>query len=283
MAGLSNSRHSPWRTSPLSLTQPSSSTYSQGSSSLTITPALAGPSAPTPSGITQVAGQAGNFRLAEVRELDRYTKIVRRMTWKYEFLDIGYRKAISRVGQLPEAAAEAETMFKLDFFEFYMLLERALVHLLSVFRVTVSRDTPSFAQNNDQAAAQWQKRTQADHRYHANVLEALENPMNPFHEVLGTGEVRRQLGRAKELRNRWKTAADEKVGTHKMAAPLESYEFERIFSTIFSGLDEAFKIAHEHVNRAGEAEASGLTTAAAAAVIEEDWGFMTDAMDWEAV
>ena len=37
----------------------------------------------------------------------------------------------------------------------------------------------------------------SDHRYHANVLEALNRSDNPLHEVLGRGDVRQQLARAK--------------------------------------------------------------------------------------
>ncbi|KAK5660169.1 hypothetical protein OQA88_13638 [Cercophora sp. LCS_1] len=279
MSGLSNSRHAPWRSSRSPLSQPSQ-TYPQGGSPLTVTPAPTGTSAPFSSGNADVPGSTPSPLLGATRELERYTKIVRRMTWKFDFLAIGYQRATSRLGQPHEVIVESELMFKLDFFEFYMLLERALVHLLSVFRITISRDAPSSsAQSNGTPSTtqQWQSGAQSDHRYHANVLEALENPTNPFHKILGTGEVRRQLGRAKELRNRWKTAADEGVGSHKMAAPLESYEFERIFSTIFNGLDEAFRIAQTYVTGAGEVEMTGV------AAEDEDWGFMTEAMDWEAI
>ncbi|KAJ4392384.1 hypothetical protein N0V85_007097, partial [Neurospora sp. IMI 360204] len=76
-------------------------------------------------------------------ELIRYTKIVRRLKWKLPFLASGYALALK--GRDPKhgdavisggVLNEGEIMFKLDFFEYYMLIERALVHLLGVFGIT---------------------------------------------------------------------------------------------------------------------------------------------------
>ena len=247
-------------------------------------------------------------------------------------------------------------MFKLDFFEYYMLLERALVHLLGVFGTSVPRGfsqrhlqalsrsrwaPPSTTRNGDLQNGDGSHNINStdnnndnngrnsplpSHRYHANVLEALDNPANPLHPILGLGEVRRQLGRAKDLRNRWKNADDSSgggtVGRKTMAvAPLESYDPERILTTIFDGLDEAFIVAEQFVLRdkvasveggngggsgggsggGGGREDDSTATAAAAAAMdqemrdafsegvgrmvteEEQWEFMVEAMDWEAV
>jgi len=238
-------------------------------------------------------------------ELVRFTKIVRRLKWKLPFLEEGYRRAVFRVGQDNTRVAETELMFKLDFFEFYALIERALVHIMGVFGIHISSRTQQ----------------QAQHSYHANVLWALDSVHNPLHGVLGTGEVRRQLGRAKDLRNRWKTASEdlEETGnsfphtngsshdeyqwrTKKIAAPLESYQLEGILGTIFAGFDDAFAVAQRFVDNGGvhpDNEANTVTDedvdmmdwaiAAAAAAgegpddDEEQWNFITDAMDWEAV
>ncbi|KAL2162871.1 hypothetical protein VTH06DRAFT_6707 [Thermothelomyces fergusii] len=273
--------------------------------------------APSPTGNARDARNARNA--SGPHELARYAKIVRRLQWKLPFLAQGYRRAVDRVGADRAAVAEAELMFKLDFFEYYMLLERALVHLLAVFGVVV-----------------WRRRPR-QHRYHANVLAALDRPDNPLHGPLGTGEVRAQLRRAKDLRNRWKTAADddddddeeEEEGeegegedygngngggggggggdgssgarpgrrrwrTRKVAAPLDSYGLEHMLEVIFRGFDEAFRIAEEHVRRgtataeggdvdmAGEEEGRMMDWTAIGDE-EEQWEFMVDAMDWEAV
>ncbi|KAL2139387.1 hypothetical protein VTI28DRAFT_5277 [Corynascus sepedonium] len=315
-------------------------------------------------------------------ELARYAKIVRRLQWKLPFLAQGYRQAVDhRVGADPAAVAEAELMFKLDFFEYYMLIERALVHLLGVFGVAVSRggvegsssngaegpsrragETPPSSlsvgdlgdtggrdnEKNDilgggdgdnknykergLGASVWRDRQR--HRYHANVLAALDRTDNPLHWALGTGEVRKQLGRAKDLRNRWKTAGEdedenendahrrlddteqqqqhagqgircgasraEESGagsekrskkwqsrTRKVAAPLDTYRLEHMLEVIFQGFDEAFRIAEDHVRGrldwAEDEEDGKAMDWTAIGDEEEQWEFMVDAMDWEAV
>jgi hypothetical protein len=123
------------------------------------------------------------------------------------------------------------------------------------------------------------------HRYHANVLRALDSPDNPLHAVLGVGNVRVQLARAKELRNRWKSGDD---GAHLdrrglQPSPLEGYNLEHILTTVFGGFDQALLLAEDYVR--------GLTAGGRDAGMfnwqqqqeEDDWGFMVDAMDWEAV
>jgi len=127
---------------------------------------------------------------------------------------------------------------------------------------------------------------QSTHRFHANVLAALDKPENPLHEALGQGEVRKQLARAKELRNRWKNAdgaggADDKGYA---PAPLEAYNLERILEGIFSGFDQGNALAQLYIQRRRE----GGPDAGPANVMdwdqdEEDWGFIADAMDWEAM
>lgn len=276
-------------------------------------------------------------------------------------------------------------MFKLDFFEYYMLIERALVHLLGVFGVEVSpsRGRSTRGEEEEEPAATFDKkenklnitngntplsekglgasvwrddgRRSRQHRYHANVLAALGREDSPLRATLGTGEVRLQLGRAKDLRNRWKTAVDddeEQAGQEEeeeeeepqlgqrnqseagdvepsrslgrssgspavmdggnpsesekgqrrgkawwsrrraaAAAPLDSYRLEHMLEVIFLGFDEAFLVAEAHVRGggagSGDAEVVGedemVMDWTAIGDEEEQWEFMVDAMDWEAV
>lgn len=134
-------------------------------------------------------------------ELARYTKIVRRLKWKLPFLAYAYNAAIDRT-VTGEQRGEAELMFKLDFFEYYMLVERALVHLLGVFGVKVTGAFGTRPGNGNighvrggGAREGWE---QSDHRFHANVLEALDDVRNPLHEALGNNNARFALSRAKE-------------------------------------------------------------------------------------
>lgn len=209
--------------------------------------------------------------LSPSEELARFMKIVARLKWKLPFLGQAYRLATVRD---PDPAfaidvAQAEIMFKLDFHEYYALLERALVHLLAVFGVVVSA------------------RGQGDgggggHRYHANVLDALGASTSPLRSVLGSGERLRQLKRAKELRNRWKTAdlsAEEKEREDFISAmrgdavvPLDSYDLERILSEVFDGLEDGYRLAEAHAAQNDTLNGTSM-----------DWDFIVDAMDWEAV
>lgn len=311
MPGLANSRWAAPRSSSVPTAAPSSAL-----------------SPTTAAGATASSAHANGSRPpSSAAELMRYAKIVRRLKWKLPYLAHGYRQATLRGADADADAdavhgrTEAELMFKLDFFEYYMLLERALVHLLGVFGIAISRD---FAERHLRMMLEEQRqqdiaryggggggsrrreaspwKNTSSHRYHANVLEALDNAENPLHEALGTGEVRRQLGRAKDLRNRWKNVDDVEDATAngigngngngnnfqtakaKTATPLESYDLERILETIFEGFDKAFAVAERHVLEEQQAAANGGSAVAMDWGSEEQqWEFMVDAMDWEAV
>jgi hypothetical protein len=231
-------------------------------------------------------------------DLARYSKIVRRMKWKLPFLDMAYQQATSSPGGYGSSSTEAELMFKLDFFEYYMLCERALVHLQGVFGISISRGVVAGAKS---PAVDRPEKTRT-HRFHANVLEALDRQENPLHDILGTGDVRRQLARAKDLRNRWKNADDGENETagmpHRKAspAPLATYDLAAILASIHEGLDHAFIFTRNFVAAEVSTSDSALATVPLAGVPamedmhsntnekeEEEWGFMVEAMDWEAV
>ncbi|KAI9037731.1 uncharacterized protein KD926_000072 [Aspergillus affinis] len=231
------------------------------------------------------------------QELSRFTKLVARLKWKLPFLEEAYQRATQSgmpdtdLDLDPEDINYAATMFKIDFHEYYALLERAIVHLLGVFGVQVT-STPSrkWRGNTVGQGVQWNTtmpmgpggaRPGVGHSYHANVLETLEDPTCPLHEVLGLGDVREQLRKAKELRNRWKTAdmsEEELEGERRRRPmlPLESYDFDHILTEIFGGLEDGYLLAQAHVaavdgDKANEMEMDG------------GWDFIVEAMDWEAI
>jgi hypothetical protein len=211
-----------------------------------------------------------------VTELQRFTRITRRMKWKMPFLDQGYILATNRLGLDPVTVNENELMFKLDFFEYYMLCERALVHLQGVFDIRISRDAGILPPGPSPAPF-------AEHRFHANVLTALAAEANPLHQVLGTGEVFRQLLRAKDLRNRWKNAdMDGGERPHKMPAPLETYDLSTMLNVILDGLERGFAIAQEFV-ASNPMAASAAHMDSSQSSEELQWQVFVEAMDWNAI
>ncbi|KAI1860475.1 hypothetical protein JX265_009874 [Neoarthrinium moseri] len=241
------------------------------------------------------------------RELDRYLKLVARLKWKLPFLAEGYRIATDRLGRAPQDVAANEIHFKIDFYEYYMHIERALVHLMGVFGIAVtglgdSLHNPSSKHQSKSGGEDGHgldRRDRGDgtgglqrstHRFHANVLAALDRPDNPLHEALGQGEVKQQLARAKQLRNRWKNADFENAEQARgfTPAPLEAYNLEKILETLFAGFDAGYTLAETYVRSldGGAGTAHGEPGSDAAMNWEreeEDWSFIADAMDWEAV
>lgn len=123
------------------------------------------------------------------------------------------------------------------------------------------------------------KRFNAGHAYHHNVLKALEDEKCPVHGVLGKGQVIEALWKAKELRNRWKDAAQ-----GKETPPLQMYDLVWIVGQILSGLEAAYDgVAAGMV----EEERRGRDEKADGGMVElhvEDdmWEWMVEPMDWEA-
>lgn len=143
-------------------------------------------------------------------------------------------------------------MFKVDFFEFYTLLERYLVLCLSTFGVHIGADRPKTNVNalrleiNPEYA---KRRPEASHQFHMNLLEALDDVKNPLHAALGEQDVRIQLGLAKDFRNRWKDA-DEKIGSSGLSDEdqgrkpiiLDQAALEHMLGTILAGCDHALAL-----------------------------------------
>lgn len=235
------------------------------------------------------------------QELSRFLKIVARLKWKIPFLEIGYGAALDRVGKPQQEIDANEIHFKLDFHEFYMLIERALVHLMGVFGIVIYAQPDANGNgygvsngngNGNGNEGVFRDRSQK-HRYHENVLLALDNSNNPLYGTLGQPEVRKQLARAKELRNRWKHADDgdgdpgagSGAGARRfMAAPLEAYNLHEILQTILLGLEQAYFVADHSVRLRNPQMAWDQPVSMADWTTDsDDWEFMVDAMDWEVV
>jgi hypothetical protein len=144
------------------------------------------------------------------QDKNKATRLMSRLQWKADLLIVSYKKAMTILQECQGhdeshkgLAREAESMFKIDFFEFYAHLERYVTSCLSIFGISVS---PSVPQHNFNALRCF---TNASHAYHANVLEALDDEQCPLHNALGTLDVRSQLGLAKDFRNAWKDAGKE--------------------------------------------------------------------------
>ncbi len=174
---------------------------------------------------------------------------------------------------------EAERQFKIDFYEFYALLERGLVCLLGVWGFVITASAGATAAVPDQGATTVTSRTNtngsiigdslafhgATHRFHANVIAALDHPSNPLHSLLGIGPVREYIGIAKEFRNKWKdvdTRPEESFKgqerleeewdpnkTRRYEKVLQDLKLEELLGSVLSGLEEAGEMAEGEVGR----------------------------------
>lgn len=181
------------------------------------------------------------------QDKDRITRLLGRLRWKAEMLMVSYMRTMEIVhaaaqqhddnpssssqhalhsgasSVLPNPAChppcptcrttnphqrQAESMFKVDFFEFYTLLERYMTDCLALFGLHISASMPRqnfnalrYATNPDLHRT----RPLASHAFHANLLDALDDENCPLAGSLGLQHVRVQLGIAKEYRNAWST------------------------------------------------------------------------------
>ncbi|PVI07426.1 hypothetical protein DM02DRAFT_326602 [Periconia macrospinosa] len=164
------------------------------------------------------------------KDKDKAARLLIRVQWKAETLMESYARAAkiliseeqnghsnghSRVQSvsLDTRSKQAEAMFKVDFFEFYTLLERYITICLAILNVYIS-SVP--ARTNVNALRfitnpEWAKtRPEASHAYHANLLDALNKESCPLYASLGNPEVMAQLALAKDYRNAWKDLDIEK-------------------------------------------------------------------------
>lgn len=158
---------------------------------------------------------------------------------------------------------EAERNFKVDFHEFYVWIEQAIVLLLLVFDITIPHSN---------------RKKGMPHQYHDNVIVALENPTCPLYEVLGKGEVNMALRKAKELRNRWKDVAD------KETPPLKMYDLTWLVGQVLGGLETGYGIAAKKVetDNQGRSWADDFDDEMVMAG-DDEWEWMVEPMDWETI
>ena len=187
-------------------------------------------------------------------------------------------------------------MFRIDFFEWYGLLERTLVHLFGVFGVIISANATlnsvvepfpaEVKQSGDYIIGDSKV---YGHRFHANVLQALDQPSNPLHNVLGQGVVRAYLGVAKEFRNRWKDVEEDPTAGNYKSFGLRRYErimqdlrLEEMMAAILTGLEHARVVAENEARTNGFDSNTQLNHGHPAMEIgmdDEPWEAVEDAMD----
>lgn len=240
--------------------------------------------------------------VTRVEEYKRFSKLLFRLRWKANHLLVSQQQVLIHhepqdvpVRTFTSTAAEAETMFKVDFFEFYVLLERAIIHLLAVFAIVVSASTPFDAEvdlNGGQLFGDRNVLNRATHSFHHNVLRALDRKSNPLHDVLGTGETREYLAIAKEFRNRWKDAEERPSSSSspdrdgrrqtRYERLLRELKLGEMLECIFVALTAAQGVGEEECARQGNVNGAHLRTPQGSELeTEMPWESMPDAMEWD--
>ncbi|KAL6707617.1 hypothetical protein ACN47E_003967 [Coniothyrium glycines] len=199
------------------------------------------------------------------RGKERAARLLGRVRWKAELLMVSYFRTMEIVrsseqhNHILESGAtskQAESMFKVDFFEFYTLLERFITDCLAVLDFRISAAAPvnvnflRYVTNPDLHRT----RPLATHAFHANLLEAIDDTNCPLHTTLGIQEVRVQLGIAKDFRNAWKDADSSTVKKSGVDhdprdVKLQDLQLETMLRAIIMGCDQAHAIVQTHTDR----------------------------------
>jgi hypothetical protein len=231
------------------------------------------------------------------QDKDRVTRLLGRVRWKAEMLMVSYMRTMEIVEATAQenehrqsqhamgsgassvsnsqsqysgrretdfAQKQAESMFKVDFFEFYTLLERYITDCLAIFGVSVSASAPRTnfnALRYETNPDLHRTRPMASHAFHANLLEALDDEKCPLAGSLGLQDVRVQLGIAKEYRNAWKDAdskANISSSDTRANISLQDLQLEHMLRNIIGGCDLAHEAVQQHSN--GTMNGSSLTS-----------------------
>ncbi|EON67563.1 hypothetical protein W97_06931 [Coniosporium apollinis CBS 100218] len=226
-------------------------------------------------------------------DLHKIQRLISRLSWKSDLLLASQARALSDDATAVKDAADSHTspitMFKLDFFEYYVLLERILVLLLAFFNVRISRDQHGAETEKKDGAPQTQP-LYWGHRFHANVLEAFEKPSSPLHECLGKGQVMAYLAMAKASRNRWKDADEQHPTLLEEESNVFGPQLEEILRSILEALKQSWQLAESKTAEAaprvnGKAAAASLTHDEAFDMELDNapWETVGDAMDWDEI
>ncbi|KAF4981883.1 hypothetical protein FZEAL_2403 [Fusarium zealandicum] len=270
MASSRTSSHSPVR-------QPPPLKRASSSAPIESRPTASAPPTSIPASLT---------RLTPTQAFHRFEQACQRLRWKFLDLQSSYQRA-THPEEFGFAKADAERNFKVDFHEFYVWIEQAIVLLLLIFGVSVSRvpggpvsNTVSNSMVNSRGNAGKGYYIAAGHAYHHNVIKALEDEACPVYEALGKGEVNQALWKAKELRNRWKDA-----GEGKETPPLQMYDLTWIVTQVLGGLELGYGIAARHVELEmvrQQQYGDDIPDETMGGGDEDEWEWMVEPMDWEA-
>jgi hypothetical protein len=220
-------------------------------------------------------------------EKEKTTRLLGRLRWKAELLMVSYYKALEIVraadaqndghsGADPTSVSNrnahmiaqrktdlikkhAESMFKVDFFEFYTLLERYITVCLAILGINVSGSAPQTNVNALRYITNpdlHRTRPIASHAFHANLLEALDDEKCPLHASFGTQDVRAELGLAKDFRNAWKDADerviaskwDDEIGNTGKNITLHDSQLEKMLRSLIGGCEHAHGVVHRYTN-----------------------------------
>ncbi|KAJ4374917.1 hypothetical protein N0V83_001995 [Neocucurbitaria cava] len=243
---------------------------------------------------------AENLALSRAEKMkqdkDRAARLLGRLRWKAELLVMSFCRALDiintesqRIGQhnssqhsMESGGAtgdgidrvvkrQAESMFKIDFFEWYTLLERYITDCLAVLNYSVSATAPRVNVNALLYITKpelHKTRPLASHAFHANLLEALDDDKCPLHASLGAPQdVRAQLGLAKDFRNAWKDADERGSSRMKEAGnagtdfrkniKLGDLQLEMMLRTLIAGCEHANGVVQGYDNHAASSSMQG--------------------------
>lgn len=231
------------------------------------------------------------------QEKEKVTRLLGRLHWKAELLMASYWKALEIVqtvdaqqnkhlgqnsasvrtekvssearNKADTSKKQAESMFKVDFFEFYTLLERYITTCLAILGINVSGSAPQTNVNALRYITNpdlHRTRPIASHAFHANLLEALDDEKCPLYAAFGIQDVRVELGLAKEFRNAWKDADERMIASKwdedndrsRKNITLTGAQLEHILRALVAGSEHAHGVVQEYTNK--NVNGAGLTS-----------------------
>jgi hypothetical protein len=163
-----------------------------------------------------------------------------------------------------QAKKMSENMFKVDFFEFYAVLEKFITLCLAFYGTYVSPTSSgqninalrqaslgnpvssSVSTSATHAMQHVNTNGRSWHSFHANLLDEVGKESCPLHDTLGKQDMYIQLRLAKNYRNQWKNADDEDAerngyGRRRHVIMLEDLNLDVMIRTLLTGCLEAYQ------------------------------------------